>query len=77
MGRTPIYKGETRVSVSGPTARSRLQANSERRAIVDKVIDLGGTASITQLEQHFGYSLRGKVAALVRIGWLTVQEVEP
>ncbi len=38
------------------------------------VIDLGGTASIAQLERHFGYDLKAKVAALVRIGWLTIQE---
>jgi hypothetical protein len=76
MGRTAIYTSDTQISVTGQTARSRLQVSSERRAIIDKVIDLGGTASVAQLEQHFGYDLRGKVAALVRIGWLTVQEVK-
>lgn len=70
MGRKAIYTDETVISVSGQTARSRLQANSERRAIIDKVIDLGGTATVGQLEAHFGYELKGKIAALVRIGWL-------
>ena len=70
MGRPPIYTEETAISVSGQSARSKLQANSERRAIIDKVIDLGGTTTIRQLEDHFGYDLKGKIAALVRIGWL-------
>jgi hypothetical protein len=72
MGRTATYTDATKISVSGHTARSRLQASSERRAIIDKVIDLGGTATVGELEAHFGYDLRGKVAALVRIGWLVV-----
>lgn len=72
MGRTAIYTNDTKISVSGHTARSRLQPGSERRAIIDKVIDLGGAIDIGQLEEHFGYDLKGKVAALVRIGWLTV-----
>ncbi len=72
MGRTATYTLDTEISVSGHTARSRLQVSSERRAIIDKVIDLGGTATIGQLEAHFGYDLKGKVAALVRIGWLAV-----
>lgn len=72
MGRPQIYTDDTEVGVSGPTARSRLQVSSERRAIIDKVIDLGGTATIGQLEEHFGYDLKGKVAALVRLGWLVL-----
>ena len=71
MGRTAIYTDETVVGVTGHTARSRLQTSSERRAIIDKVIDFGGTATIAELEGHFGYDLKGKVGALVRIGWLT------
>lgn len=72
MSRPPIYTDTTKISVSGTTAKSRLQASSERRAIIDKVIDLGGTTTIKKLEEHFGYDLKGKIAALVRIGWLTV-----
>lgn len=74
MGRPPIYTDNTQVSVSGTTAESRLQPSSERRAIINKVVDFGGTATVKQLEGHFGYDLKGKVAALVRLGWLAVEE---
>lgn len=72
MSRPPKYLDSTKVSVNGETARSKLQAGSERRAIIDRVIDSGGTASIKNLEDHFGFDLKGKIAALVRIGWLVV-----
>jgi len=74
VGRIPIYVDSTKIGVSGKTAKSRLQPGSERRAIIDKVIDSGGTTTIRKLEEHFGYDLKGKIGALVRIGWLAVME---
>ena len=74
MGRKATYTDATQVSVQGATARSKLQTSSERRAIIDKIVDMGGTTTIAKLEAHFGYDLKGKVAALVRIGWLLATE---
>lgn len=74
MGRKAIYTDNTVVSVDGSSARSRLQSDSERRAIIDKVVDLGGSTTIGALEAHFGYNLKGKIASLSRAGWLAVGE---
>lgn len=74
MGRKATYTNATQISVQGATARSKLQVGSERRAIIDKIVDLGGTTTIGKLEAHFGYDLKGKIAALIRIGWLVATE---
>lgn len=73
-GRPTSYPDSTRVGVNSSKARSRLQKGSERRAIVDRIIDSGGEMTIGQLCESFGYDLRGKVGALIRVGWLEVSE---
>lgn len=75
-GRPPIYEDSTVVSVSGKKARSRLQQDSERRAIINAVVDGGGRMTIAQICEKFGYDLRGSIKALIRSGWLEVVEGE-
>jgi len=74
MARPATYTEETKLSVCGNAAKSKLQANSERRAIINKIIDLGGAATIKVLEAHFGYDLKAISGALVRSGWLRIEE---
>jgi hypothetical protein len=72
MARPIIYTGETVVSVASSAAKSKLQLGSERRALVDKIIDMGGKAKIEALEAHYKYDVKSRVGALVRDGWLTI-----
>lgn len=76
MARPITYTKATKVSVHSAKARSRLQKGSERRALVDKIIELGGKPTIADLETHYGYDMNAKVAALIRAGWLQVVEAK-
>ena len=73
MARPDVYVDEAVVAVTGHKARSRLQAGSDRRAIVNRIIDAGGSMTLLELDEHFGYDIRNKVVALVRNGWLEVK----
>lgn len=72
-GRPPIYTGGTKVRLSA-TGKSRLQHNSDRRAIVNMLVDHGGVATLDEINEHFGFDIRGRVGALIKSGWLEVVE---
>jgi len=74
MVRPTTYANDTVVSLSGKNAKSRLQAGSERRAIVHMILDNGGAASLAEIDKHFGYDIRQKVIALVKAGWLETEQ---
>jgi len=68
-GRPEQYGDNAQICVR-TTGRSKLQKHSDRRAIVEAIIDAGGVMTLGQLDAHFEYSVRLKVLALVRSGWL-------
>jgi len=72
MARPKTYDGTTRVCVA-PNGKTTLQKNGARRAIIDKIIDAGGCMTLADLDTAFGYSVRIKALALIRIGWLGVE----
>jgi hypothetical protein len=73
MARPMMYSNETQVAVTGREARTNLQQNSERRAIINAVIDNRGKMTLGQLDDHFGYDVRSRVISLVKSGWLEIQ----
>lgn len=73
MVRPQIYRDETKVRVA-PNGRSKLQPASDRRALVDKIIDNGGVMTLKEIDDQFELPMRAKVVALVRGGWLEVVE---
>lgn len=72
MARPKVYTEDTRVCVDSRGASHRLQRSSERRAIVNYVMDHGGSATIGEINARFGYDVSGKISALVKAGWLVV-----
>lgn len=70
MGRPQEYHDNFKVAVCAVKSRSKLHQGSERRAIVNFVVNNGGKATMQQLDDHFGYYVRDKVGALIRAGWL-------
>ena len=72
-GRPLKYTDVTRVCIRS-TGLTRLQANSDRRAIVNYLVDRGGCATLGEIDTHFGFSIRDKVVSLVRAEWLEVSE---
>lgn len=70
MGRPKKFNDAQRVYVESRAPRHRLQEASERRAIVNLVIDNGGAMTMGEIDDHFGYDTQSKVAGLVNAGWL-------
>lgn len=73
MGRPKVYDGSMKVAVQ-PDGNSRLQAASDRRAVVQLLVDNGGVMSIDDISAHFKFDMMGVVKALVRSGWLVIKE---
>lgn len=71
MARPKTYTGSVKVRVSA-TGKTGLQPNSDRRAIVNVLIDNAGVMTLDQINEHFGFDISGKVRALIRSGWLEV-----
>jgi len=70
MARPPTYNDSDVVSIASAEARSKLQENSQRRAIINTIVDNGGKMSLSALDESFGYDVRQQVLALVNVGWL-------
>ena len=69
-GRPPVLSDADIVFVDGSTAKTILQAESDRRAMVNRLIELGGRASVGELNKSFGFDTRPRLLALMQQGWL-------
>lgn len=70
MGRKELIPSDAKLVLAGAEPQSRLQADSLRRAIVNRVVDTGGVTTIAALDEHFAIETRPTVMALIRTGWL-------
>ena len=75
-GRPVIYGPKTYICLHS-TGQSRLQKDTDRRAIVNLIVDKGGRMTMAEIDEHFGFSMQTKIAALRRSGWLDVCADEP
>lgn len=75
-GRPAMYTSDTRVYLTTEMARSRLQTGSDRRAIVNCIIDHGGSMTMQEIDDHFGFNTRGRVIALIKSDWLSTTDPE-
>lgn len=74
MPRPRTHHDSTKIILDATNAKSKLQERSERRAIVQFVLDEGGSTTLGAIDEHFGYDCRSKTMALVRGGWLRAEE---
>lgn len=72
MGRKVNIEEGDMLAITGTHARSRLKLRSDRRAVVDKVVGLGGRALLSELDEVFGFDIRTIANALVSDGWLEI-----
>lgn len=77
MPRPPLLPLDAIVALRSDRAEHRIQAASDRRAVLMAVIDHGGRCRITDLNAHFNFDTRSIVNHLVRRGWLMVVQGEP
>lgn len=73
-GRPSVYEQNTVIVLCSGPKKAKLQRNSERRAIVDFVVDNQGRATIEEIETRFGYDIKAKIQALVYSGWLEIEK---
>lgn len=74
MPRPALYSDAATVSIDSRQAESKLQVNSDRRAIINVIVENGGAMTLKQLRKHFGYDIRTLVNSLVKLNWLRVEE---
>ena len=72
IGRPPVITEKTVVAVTSGAAKTKLQDKSDRRSVVNRIIDEGGSQSLQKLNEHYGYDVRNIVLALLKLGWLSV-----
>lgn len=69
-GRPPVLADNDVVYIDGLNARTILQADSDRRAMVNRLVELGGRATVQELNKSFGFDTRPRLLALIQQGWL-------
>ena len=71
VGRPREYGDDsTFLAIDTANSKTKVQRGSERRAIINHLIDCGGRATFRQLNDHFGFSVRQQVLSLIKAGWL-------
>lgn len=73
MPRPNKYNAATIFRVNARSGH-RLHADSDRRRIIQTMIEAGGRMTLAELDDAFKQSMRIKAAALVRAGWLSAEE---
>lgn len=72
MSRPVIYTEKSRVFLSA-TGATKLQQGSDRRAVVNALVDHGGSMTLKELNDKFGFVVREQVFALQRAGWVRIE----
>ena len=73
MARPQTYTDTTVVRLSSPKNGSRLNRNSDRRAIMNAIMDAGGRMSLKEIDDIIGFDIRSTVIAMIRQGWLEIE----
>jgi hypothetical protein len=71
-GRPPAYTDSSKVFLSA-TGKSKLQTDSDRRAIVNLLVDSGGVLTLGEINASFGFDIRERVFALQKAGWVRIE----
>ncbi len=69
-GRPPVLADNDVIFIDGLNASTILQSGSDRRAVINKLVELGGRATVKELNGAFGFDTRARLLALLREGWL-------
>lgn len=72
VGRPPIYVDSAKVFIES-NGKTRLHPGGVRRAIVNAIIEHGGSMTLKALDKHFGFDVRRRVLLLQKAGWLRIE----
>ena len=71
VGRPEKYTDDSRVYLCAD-GRIKLQAGSDRRAIVNLLVDNRGSMTLGEIDRTYGFSVRDVVFDLVKAGWVRI-----
>jgi len=74
IGRPKLYEDTTLLYLQSRKADTKLQPDSERTAIIWRIINAGGQMTIGDLCSEFGYDVTNNIKHLVRSKWLEIAE---
>lgn len=70
-GRPPNVE-DTDLIVIRTSGKHKLQAMSDRRAVVNRLVENGGAMTVSELNDSFGFDIRRTIYDLIKAGWLAV-----
>jgi hypothetical protein len=73
-GRPVKYTEASVVRISAKEGATKLQKGSDRRVMIDLLIEAGGRLTLGEIDSAMGYDCKYKIAALARSGWLEIVE---
>jgi hypothetical protein len=68
-GRPVVLPDASVIYITGPKAKTILQSGSDRRALINRIVDRG-RVTVQELNESFGYDVRPLLLALQRQGWI-------
>lgn len=71
-GRPQSYGDSDVLVIDTSAATTVLQKGSDRRAVLNAILDKGGRATISELNLLFDYETRPVVRQLARLGYLAI-----
>ncbi len=72
-GRPFLLADSDAIYLSTANTKSKLQESSDRRAICNHLLVVGGKATVKDLNAAFGFDVRAIVLALAKVGWLAIE----
>ena len=60
------------IGIRGDTAKTYLQRGTKRLAIINKLLNLGGRATVKELETHFGFNITRVLEGLYLDNWICI-----
>lgn len=72
-GRPAQLTDSSLVTLCAAAATTKLQKNSDRRAVVQFLVDNGGKAKVRDINKRFDFDTKPIVQALLYAGWVTTE----
>ena len=74
MGRNKVIADGDVLLISTKRVTAKLQKRSDRRALIDVIINNGGRITMGELNNTRGCDCRAQISSLIRTGWIELEE---
>ncbi len=73
MARPRLYDNDQFYCIRARRGAPKLQKLTDRRAVLELMLENRGRMTIDQINKHFNIDMRTVVLQLVRVGWLEAE----